>query len=251
MKLKTFFAAMLFMMAGLQTAWAQKMIVRMTGNQTTEFNVSEIEEVIFTDSEPIDDSHEWVDLGLPSGTKWATCNVGANSPEEYGDYFAWGETESKDYYDWSTYKWCNGSYDTITKYCISSYVGYNGFTDSKTELDPEDDVAAVNWGGSWRMPTLEQVSELHNNCTCERTTQDSVNGTLVTGPNGNSIFLPAAGRRQLDGPYYTGSDGYYLSRSLQSDSCNGYSLSFNFNTGWWGWYYTYRSYGFTVRPVCP
>ena len=88
--------------------------------------------------------HEWVDLGLPSGTLWATCNVGANAPEEYGDYFAWGETAPKDYYDWSTYKWCKGSYNTMTKYCTNSSYGYNGFTDGKTELDPEDDAAWFN-----------------------------------------------------------------------------------------------------------
>ena len=79
--------------------------------------------------------HEWVDLGLPSGTLWATCNIGANAPEEYGDYFAWGETEPKDCYNWSTYKWCNGDYDRLTKYCTESDYGYNGFTDGKTELD--------------------------------------------------------------------------------------------------------------------
>ena len=94
--------------------------------------------------EPV--THEWVDLGLPSGTLWATCNVGASSPEGYGDYFAWGETEPKDYYDWSTYKWCNGNEVTLTKYCTDSFFGYNGFTDGKTELDPEDDAAYVNWG---------------------------------------------------------------------------------------------------------
>ncbi|MBO5975390.1 MAG: hypothetical protein J6P95_06730, partial [Paludibacteraceae bacterium] len=92
----------------------------------------------------------YIDLGLPSGLKWATCNVGADSPEEYGDYFAWGETTSKTTYDWSTYKWCNGSYYTMTKYCDNSYYG---IVDDKTVLDPEDDAAFVNMGGSWRMPT--------------------------------------------------------------------------------------------------
>ena len=108
------------------------------------------------------DEHEWVDLGLPSGTLWATCNVGADNPEDYGDYFAWGETEPKVIYNWSTYKWCNGSVNTMTKYCTDS--GY-GTVDNKTELDPADDAATVNWGTSWRMPTLEQLDELLTKCT--------------------------------------------------------------------------------------
>ena len=96
------------------------------------------------------DNHEWVDLGLPSGTLWATCNVGANAPEEYGDHFAWGETSPKDVYNWSTYQWCNGSMFTLTKYNTESSLG---MVDNKTELDPEDDAAYVNWGPSWRTPT--------------------------------------------------------------------------------------------------
>ena len=119
-----------------------------------------------TVTQPID-NHEWVDLGLPSGTLWATCNVGANTPEEYGDYFAWGETEPKDYYGWNTYKWCNGSRYTLTKYCTDSSYGYNGFVDNKAELDPEDDAAYVNWGSSWRIPTTEQQCELYENCSVD------------------------------------------------------------------------------------
>ena len=99
--------------------------------------------------------HEYVDLGLPSGTQWATMNIGANAPEEYGDYFAWGETEPKDYYDWGTYKWCMGNYNTMTKYCTISGYGYNGFNDGKTELDPEDDAATAAWGAGWRMPSFD------------------------------------------------------------------------------------------------
>lgn len=103
------------------------------------------------------DGHAYVDLGLPSGTLWATTNVGAIAPEEYGNYFAWGETESKDTYNWSTYKWCNGTYNSITKYCTNSRLGVS---DRKTILDPEDDAAHVNWGGYWRMPTKEEQDEL-------------------------------------------------------------------------------------------
>ena len=105
----------------------------------------------------------WVDLGLPSGTLWATCNVGANAPEEYGDYFAWGETQSKDYYYWDTYQYCMGSSATMTKYCNKSNYGYNGFTDNLTTLLPEDDAATANWGTDWRMPTRDEWDELFQN----------------------------------------------------------------------------------------
>ncbi len=171
--------------------------------------------------------HEYVDLGLPSGTLWATCNVGASSPEEYGDYFAWGETEPKEVYNWNTYKWCNGSQNTLTKYCNHSNNGYNGFTDGKTEFDPEDDAAFVNWGTSWRTPTYDQLLELYRNCTWTWTQLNGVNGELVTGPNGNSIFLPAAGGRYETSLGSAGSGGYYWLRTLYSGySYSAYDLSF-------------------------
>ncbi len=156
---------------------------------------------------------EAIDLGLPSGTKWAPWNVGASKPEESGGYYAWGETEEKKLYGWSTNKWCNGSYNTLTKYCIdSSY----GIVDNKTVLDPEDDVAYVKWGGSWKMPTYDQMKELVDNCTSEWATVNGVNGRKFTGPNGNSIFIPAAGEYG-DGssnPEYVNVLGYYWSSSL-------------------------------------
>lgn len=124
-------------------------------------------------------------------------NIGANAPEEYGGYLSWGETSPKDYY-WSVYKWCNGNYDLLTKYCNNDYYGYNGFADGKTELDPEDDAAYVNWGSLWRMPTKQQT-ELRTQCTWTWTTRNEVKGHLVTDPNGNTLFLPAAGDRH----YYT------------------------------------------------
>jgi hypothetical protein len=145
----------------------------------------EDDEVRYTELTP---EHEYVDLGL--SVKWATCNVGATKPEEYGDYFAWGETTPKDAYDWSTYKWCNGGPSTQTKYCTNSSYGT---VDNKTTLDLSDDAACANWGGSWRMPTRAEQDELRNNCTWTWTTQNGVNGYKVTGTNGNSIFLPAAG----------------------------------------------------------
>ena len=145
--------------------------------------------LVFPDVNPQQDA---VDLGLPSGTLWATCNVGASSPEEFGDAFAWGETEPVGDYDWdnpwSNYKWCNGSVNTLTKYCTDSEYGT---VDNLTELEPEDDAAWVNWGPMWRMPNEEQFDELKENCTWKCSTKNGVEGRLITGPNGNSIFLPA------------------------------------------------------------
>ena len=192
--------------------------------------------------------HAYVDLGL--SVKWATCNVGANSPEEYGDYFAWGETKPKDYYDWSMYKWCNqGSNTTLTKYRIDSDYGT---VDNKTVLDLADDAAHANWGGAWRMPTLGEQKELVNNCTWTWTTQNGVNGYLVTSKtNGNSIFLPAAGSRGDSDLYNAGSYGIFWSSSLYPyDSFNAYDLGFSSSGVDWG-IYDYRLYGTSVRPVLP
>lgn len=139
--------------------------------------------------------HNYVDLGLPSGMKWATCNVGADSPIAYGDYFAWGEITPKETYTWSSYLWCNGEESTITKYSDNPNEGYNGFTDNLRTLQPEDDAATVNWDASWRMPTYSEMFELKTNCVVTWITKNGINGRLFTGPNGNSIFLPAAGNR--------------------------------------------------------
>ena len=197
-----------------------------------------------TKSDPYN-GHEYVDLGLPSGIKWATCNVGATKPEEFGGYYAWGETEEKSNYDWSTYKWCSGSDDNMTKYCTDS--DYST-VDNKTILDPEDDVAHVKWGGSWRMPTLDEQNELLNNCTWTWTTLNGVNGYKVTGPNDNSIFLPAAGIRDGTAVYGIGGVGYYWSSSLCSRSsyCAYYLY---FYSGYHDWDDDYRFSGLSVRPV--
>ena len=223
-----------------------------------EFFVAEVKdwgsniELDATINEPghgFENGYEWVDLGLPSGLKWATCNVGATTPEEYGDYFAWGEVEPKTTYYWSTYKYCVDDYDNLTKYCTDSSYGKDGFTDSKTVLDLEDDAATANWGGAWRMPTKAEQDELRNNCTWDWTTQNGVNGYKVTGPNGNSIFLPAAGYMYEGTLYNAGSNGYYWSSSLYTDfpKC-AYTVYFHsFNVGW---NYDGRGYGLSVRPVC-
>ena len=187
----------------------------------------------------------YVDLGL--SVKWANCNIGANSPEEYGDYFAWGETDPKSTYDWSTYKWCNGSSNTQIKYCTNSSYGT---IDNKTVLEATDDAATVNWGGAWRMPTDAEWTELREKCTWTWTTQNGVKGYKVTSKsNGKSIFLPAAGYREGSLLKYAGSYGNYWSSSLRTDvPYLTYCLNFLSDVR----RADYSRYiGQSVRPVCP
>ena len=193
-------------------------------------------------------SHDYVDLGLPSGTLWATCNVGATTPEGYGDYFAWGETQPKDTYNWSTYQYCNGSFNTLTKYCDKYSFGYNGYTDNLTTLLPEDDAATANWGSDWRMPTMEERRELYQNTTHTWTTQNGVKGRLFTATNGNSLFLPAAGYRDGTSLYYAGTYGVYWSSSLDTDDPN-LAWDLYFDSGHCHKSYDNRQYGLSVRPV--
>ena len=200
------------------------------------------------DPNPNTGNHEYVDLGL--SVKWATCNVGASKPEEYGDYFAWGETQPKETYDWSTYKWCNGSYDTQTKYCTDSYYG---IVDNKTQLELSDDAARANWGGSWRMPTHEEQEELRTQCTWTWTTQNGVYGYKVTskksGYTNKSIFLPAAGYRLDSSLSDAGSYGYYWSSSLYPDYPDS-AYVLRFYSDFVDWLISSRFYGQSVRPVC-
>ena len=197
--------------------------------------------------------HEFVDLGLSSGTLWATCNVGANAPEEYGNYFAWGEVvPDKETYTWGTTAWVyyEGSSLRLSKYNTSEQYGD---IDNKTELDPEDDAAYVNWGPEWRMPSAEQINELlSTQCTWEWTTLNGVDGRKITGPNGNSIFLPAAGQRSGTNTSNAGTYGNYWSRNLfaSSTSVNPinasklyFSKSLKQRTS------ASRNYGLPVRPV--
>jgi hypothetical protein len=187
----------------------------------------------------------YVDLGLPSGLLWATCNVGAETPEDYGDYFAWGETQPKDIYDWSTYKYCMGSNNTLIKYCCYSMYGYNGFTDNLTTIQSEDDAATANWGSGWRMPTKEEFEELYINTTVTWVTKDGVNGRLFTATNGNSLFFPAAGCRGSNGLYDDGSYGSYWTSLCWDASafrlCFGPGFCYNDNAG--------RDQGRSVRAV--
>ncbi len=212
---------------------------------------------------------EIVDLGLPSGLKWASFNLGAAKPEESGDYYAWGETEpyysSQDLlswkpgyeagYAWASYKWCLGSYYTLTKYNTNSSYGNSGFTDGKTVLDPEDDAAHVNLGGNWRMPTKEEQDELRENCTWEYTQINGVDGFKVEGPNGNSIFLPCSGLLE-DTSYRSSffepeSNGYYWSSSLSAEASEDtfYSYLLQIYPSGMGCFLSGRYYGYSVRPV--
>ena len=210
------------------------------GYQTAGIEVSVTTDVNF--------DHEYVDLGLPSGLLWATCNVGADTPEDYGDYFAWGEISTKSTYNWNTYQYCMGSSTTMTKYCSKSIYGYNGFTDDLTTLLPEDDAATANWGSDWRMPTKEEWQELYQNTTHTWTTQNGVNGRLFTASNGNSFFLPAAGYRAVGGLSGAGSFGYYCSSSLDTGSPSN-ARGFYFDSIYYDMGSGNRYYGLSVRGV--
>ena len=213
-----------------------------SGNNDESGNSSET--TITTGTE---NGHVWVDLGL--SVKWATMNVGASSPEDYGSYFAWGETTTKSIYEWENYKYGNGSVETLNKY-NTRYS--NGTVDRKTTLDLSDDAARQNWGGAWRMPTYDELEELRTQCSWTWITQNGVNGYKVTSKtNGSSIFLPAAGGR-YDDVFDTGTDGYYWSSSLYTNDCYAaYLLKFySYNVKWDDSNF-YRQGGRSVRPVCP
>ena len=201
--------------------------------------------------------HEYVDLGLTSGTLWATMNVGASSPSDYGDYFAWGEVSGykngKSSFSWSTYKYCNGSRSTLTKYC-HNYV--NGTTDYKQELELLDDAARQNWGGDWRMPSKAQLAELRTECIWTWTTLDGViYGYQVTSKkSSDSIFLPAAGYYDGTTLNQLGSYGYYWSRENNKSSSSYSDYSYD---AYYLFFYTisysssdsYRCHGRSVRPI--
>lgn len=209
---------------------------------------------------------EAVDLGLPSGLKWASFNLGATRPEEFGDYYAWGEITpyyigldpltwvngKESGYSWESYKWCMGSEKTLTKYCTNSEYGYNAFSDGKTVLDPEDDAAHVALGGKWRMPTETELTELKTVCSWWITSINGIAGVMFYGPNGNTIFLPGGmafnGTTRQDG-----SRGAYWSSSLSTRFQKSASFLYfysrqsqeivNVSS-------SERHQGFSVRPVC-
>lgn len=211
---------------------------------------------LMTSSDKI--NHQYVDLGL--SVKWATCNVGALKPEDFGDYYSWGEIGPKlgnTLTNYRFYKKGNSVNDAkFTKYCTNSD---KGTVDKKTTLDPEDDVAHVVWGGSWRMPTKEEMDELRNNCTWTWFYEGNpefggVAGYKITskkaGYKDRYIFLPAAGYRDITNNHNVRSNGYYLSRSLSKDSNNCASILF-FTPGYNIGDIYYRHLGLSIRPVCP
>lgn len=185
-----------------------------------------------------DDHHPHkIDLALPSGTKWACCNIGANSPEEYGGYYSWGDTEEKSIYDSDNY-------------------AYNRSLIGDDIAGTQYDVAYVKWGDSWCMPSLEKLRELADNCIKTWTTQNGVNGQLLTGSNGGTIFLPAAGIQSWYGPNYEGKECYFWSSSFWPGDVNSGSphwyqaYSYYFYSENTSWNTFYRYIGFSVRAIC-
>lgn len=203
--------------------------------------------------------YEYVDLALPSGTLWATCNVGATTPEGYGNFYAWGEIEPKEDYSWETYKYCEGSnYKEITKYCTDSTFGKDGLVDNKVVLELDDDAAAASSNNLWRIPTHAEWDELMENCTWEGTTQNGVVGIKITATNGNSIFLPAAGQitqtTHLNKDitcFYWSSRQCFLSETpnYRMKPYNAYCIAADVSSGTKVWRGDYRSGGLTIRPV--
>lgn len=225
----------------------------------------------------IENGHTYVDLGL--SVRWATCNVGAETPDDYGNHFAWAETSAKSSYDWANLKYCHSDMNlSLSKYItepiekaalpegydlsktdspiyfedlIALAVAKNSFpSDGKKELEASDDAASVNWGGSWRMPTRDEWLELFEKCTWNWTTSNGVCGHVVTSKiNGNSIFLPATGLRYGQDILYEGTQGYYWCSSLESENpwqaCSVYSNRSAANMG-----ICDRYIGLSVRPVC-
>lgn len=217
------------------------------GGKYTGRSISDVDSITFSlpESNPIQVQANAVDLGLPSGTLWADRNIGADSPEGYGDYFAWGETTPQATYHYSSYKWCDGSYYNMTKYCTdSSY----GTVDNKTVLEAVDDAATANWGDEWRMPTKDELLELIEKCTRTWITQNGVNGYKITGPNGNSIFLPAAGGKENSNYSNVSVWGYYWSSSLNGIGPN-YATPFGFFSMGYDMNGKFRWCGFSVRAV--
>lgn len=274
--MKKFLFTILWALAFVSTASAQSMKVYQNGVLKAIYYVSKDDKVEFSDDFPFpedgkeddeqggggtnlsgkENGYDYVDLGL--SVMWATCNVGANTPEGYGDYFAWGEVETKSEYNWKTYKWGNGVNSTPDDYG-SAFTKYNtdpmyGAVDNLTALDPEDDVAHVKWGGRWRMPSEAEQDELRTKCTWTWTTVNGVQGYNVVGPNKNSIFLPAAGMRENTSSYGAGSRGCYWSSAIlfayvEYEPDDAFTIMFDSDE-------VYkedgnREEGMSVRPVCP
>ena len=191
---------------------------------------------------------ESVDLGLPSGLKWATCNLGARSPKEFGLEYGWGETELKSDMSWSTYKWWDSATSELTKYRPKTSSGKG---DGKLVLDPEDDVAHVTLGGNWRIPTYEEWKELYDQCTWTWFNENGIFGTIGTSKkNGAQIILTCAGYRSGTYIINSGSHGYYWSSSLRKDEPKkAYNMYFHYKDEAFP-SFSERRLGFCVRAVC-
>lgn len=197
----------------------------------------------------------YVDLGL--SVKWATCNLGASRPEDCGGYYSWGETAAKTEYYWWTYKLANeqkqvfDKTSNLTKYCSKKKYGYKSFVDYKTTLAATDDAATVKLGKPWRMPTETELQELLRKCKWTHETIGAVSGMRVTGPNGNSIFLPAAGAKHGSSLGNLYSDGNYWTATIDADkSYLAHCLTFYSNGGHYN-FSLQRCHGFSIRPVHP
>lgn len=231
---------------------AQMMKVMKGDEIVATYTIDEADHVIFEESKttqpPMPGPHDYVDLGL--SVKWATCNIGADTPEKPGLYFAWGETTGYGYYNdhkfnWGDYKWCNGSSTTLTKYCTDSAYG---IVDNKTTLDSADDAAHVNWGASWRMPTKKEYEELRNNCTWVWTWRSGTHGLLFTSKiNYNTLFLPAAGYCSGSIPTQYDSRGFYWTSDLAEE----FSFGDTWGQGWSNLGSDIRCYGRSIRAVYP
>lgn len=232
-------------------AFGQKkyeMVIEKTDGSETVINVEDNVRTYFRERTNTDVSYttcpdnnhpHMIDLGLPSGTKWACCNVGASAPEDYGNYYAWGETQPKSVYNWDTYQYgyYNDDYDYSHLVNIGSDIAGTRY-----------DAATANWGTPWRMPSTAQCQELIDNTTSVWTTQNGVDGRKFTGPNGGTIFLPAAGIRWDDELRNAGSYGNYWSSTLyEPDPGFAYGLGFYSDFAYWGG--DYRFHGRSVRPV--
>lgn len=251
---KSIFSLVAFLLFGLMSLNAQsRMKVHLTDGTVSIFSIANIDHIDWDDETATYEDitingttyhlgvSGAIDLGL--SVKWAAFNVGATAPSDYGDYYAWGETETKTNYDWSNYLDSpNRDANSFTKYAIGK----------QTQLDSEDDVAHVKWGGDWRMPTKAEVDELLQNCTCVLTSYGSHNGYVVIGSTGNAIFLPAAGFRNGDYLWFDGDFGCFWSSSFGDsfDSSGAYTLGFDSSgVGCYG--SNSRMQGQSVRPVCP
>ena len=224
---------------------AQGVIVYKTDGTQVKYPYEEIDSIVTysvggdVEDDPVVSPTDGKAVNLGLSVKWASCNVGADSPEEYGDYFAWGETSPKSNYS---------SDNSVTCGLSISELESRGIIGADGNLTAVYDAATANWGGNWRMPTSAEIKELCNKCSWKWTTTNGVKGWLVTGPNGNSIFLPAAGYRNGTSLSDAGSNGYYWSTTPDSDYYDD-AYYLDFYSGYYDWDYGYRYAGFTVRPV--